>query len=304
MRATTTLGLLLIAAGGWASPAGSAPVDETVPAAKDGTVRISNVSGSLTIETHDAAEVRVTGTTGEKVEKVSVEASGGDVVIEVVLPDEMRGGGGDAHLVIRVPKGADVEAETVSAGVDVEGVGGTLAVESVSGDIDVRAAGDVEVSTVSGRIDVADAAGSVEAESVSGAIGILKCGPSVEATTTSGAIEVGAERLEWVECTSVSGSIVVAGTPSRGKKAAEIRIENFSGSVVLELPAEAGASLEVETFSGDIDSELGGRVERPDHGPGESLDATVGDGSARVSISTFSGSVELRKGRGGKGGAG
>ena len=38
-----------------------------------------------------------------------------------------------------------------------------------------------------------------------------------------------------------------------------------------------------------------GTVKEPDHGPGSSLDATLGGGSAHVQLETFSGDIEIRK---------
>ena len=65
------------AAGAWAET-----IDQTVDAAKDGTVKVSNVAGSVRIEVHEAAKVQVTGKTGDQVERVDVKASDGDVEIE------------------------------------------------------------------------------------------------------------------------------------------------------------------------------------------------------------------------------
>ena len=49
-----------------------------------------------------------------------------------------------------------------------------------------------------------------------------------------------------------------------------------------------------ETFSGRIRSDFG-TVEEPEHGPGRSLDATIGDGNTRVNIETFSGDITIRR---------
>lgn len=276
-----------------AAPALGRPIDETATAAADGTVRVSNVSGSVKVVGVQGTKVHVTGTAGEKVEDVTVEASGGNVRIEVVLPKNMRGGGGDADLVIEVPKTAEVEVETVSASIEVDGVQGALEVESVSGNVDVQGpCAAIEAATVSGAIDVVGRVERIEAESVSGAITLEDVAGHIEAQTTSGTIEIDGGEVAKVECTSVSGDIRFEGRPA---KEAELVLENFSGSVDVVLGADPDASIEIETFSGAIDSEFGGKVERPQFGPGASLAETLGDGSAQISISTFSGSVELKE---------
>ena len=94
---------------------------------------------------------------------------------------------------------------------------------------------------------------------------------------------------------AAGGSIRFAGTPRSGGRAPEIQIENFSGPVELELPGSVGAELSVETFSGSIASEFGGEVKRPDNSPGTSLEDRWGDGRTQISVSTFSGPVQIRK---------
>ena len=282
---------VIVATGAWARP-----VDESAPCAKDGTVSVSNVAGSVRIETHDAAEVRVTGTADEDVEEVSVRADGGDVKIEVKLPRRHHGRGGEADLVVKVPTGAAVVVETVSASIEVTGAGNDLDLQSVSGGVTVRdTEGDADISTVSGALDLSGVRGALDLESVSGRIAVEVDGGKIDAETTSGEIRVHGGALEHVDCTSVSGDIEISGTPRRGKEAAEISVENFSGGIRLELPESVGAELSVETFSGTIRSDFGGAVERERMGPGASLEDSWGDGSARVDLSTFSGSVDVRK---------
>ena len=62
----------------------------------------------------------------------------------------------------------------------------------------------------------------------------------------------------------------------------------------LSLPANTSARFDAETFSGSIDNELGpdgGRTSQ--YGPGRRLDFETGDGDGRVSIDTFSGSIQI-----------
>lgn len=284
-----TAGLVL------ASGAPAAPVDETAPCDKDGTVTISNVAGSVRVEAHESAEVRVTGTIDDEVEDVRVESRAGDVSIEVVLPRRVRGGRGDADLVVRVPAGADLEVETVSASIEVTGTRGDLELESVSGDVSIRdAKGEAAVSSVSGTIELIGIAGEIEAESVSGTVMVAPSGAPVSVETTSGRIRIEEGKLTTLSCTSVSGEIEVRIAGEKGA-APEIELENFSGGIVLEVPESLGAELSVETFSGSIETEFGGRVRHEKMGPGASLEESWGDGSARITLSTFSGSVDVRK---------
>lgn len=268
-------------------------VDKKVECAADGVVSISNVAGKVEVEAWDRKEVHVTGTLGDKVKELHVEAEDGDVDIEVELPRRMSGRGGDAELTIRVPKGATLEIETVSAPIRVEGVRGPMELESVSGTIDVKAdAKRLDVATVSGGIDVSGKIESVEAESVSGAISLRETSGRADVATTSGRIEIVGGDFETVSCASVSGGIVFDGRPVGD---GEFEFENFSGSIELSLPEDVSADFEMETFSGSIHSELGGRERREKFGPGASMDVTYGDGAAAFSLTTFSGSIRLER---------
>ncbi|GJM44418.1 MAG: hypothetical protein DHS20C21_12600 [Gemmatimonadota bacterium] len=296
MMTKTRAGTWMLALAGliWVAPAlAKTDVDETVKASATGRISISNVSGSIVVEAWDKKEVRVTGTLDDKVKDLIVEESGGDVDIEVELPRRISGRGGAADLKITIPKGASLEVNTVSANISVDDVEGELELESVSGSVDVNAnAVSAEISTVSGSITVNGSVKLVEAESVSGSVTLRETSGEAEVATTSGRIEVDGGDFETVNCVSVSGTIRFSGSP---RADSEFAFENFSGSIRLELPKDLNAELEVETFSGSISSDFGGRSRREEFGPGEFLNTTIGNGSAEIIVSTFSGSVEIRE---------
>ncbi|MFN8178212.1 MAG: DUF4097 family beta strand repeat-containing protein [bacterium] len=292
-RHATALAALTFALAALATAAAARSIDQTVAVGEHGKVRVSNVAGSVKIRGGSGSEVRVTGTADEKVKDVEVTSKAGDVEIEVVLEKEIHGRGGVADLVIDVPSGVRLDVQSVSASVDVDGVKGKLELQSVSGDVTVRGdAEDAEINTVSGGIDVDGSIGRVESESVSGATTLRNVADTIEAKTTSGSIDIEAPGVEKAQCTSVSGEIRFAGA---AKKDAELTFENFSGAVELALPTDLDADVTVKTFSGSIRSEHGGKVERPEFGPGSSLNETFGEGSARIAVNTFSGSVSLSK---------
>lgn len=267
--------------------------EKTVKAARDGSVSIENVAGEVIVTGWDRDEVEVKATVGGRVEAVEVEVDEeGDVEIEVDVPDRMRGGY-EADLTIRVPKGARLSVETVSAGIRVTDVAGLLELASVSGGIDVEAdARSLEAVTVSGAIDVRGKFDRVEAESVSGQIDIRDASEEVEVSTTSGDIEVRGGPFRQVDLESVSGRITFDGSVA---KDADISVDGFSGPVVLYLPADLDADIQVETFSGSIESDFDGRARREKYGPGAWFSTKLGNGSASIDVSSFSSSVRIEK---------
>jgi DUF4097 and DUF4098 domain-containing protein YvlB len=255
----TVVGVLFLFATASAAAA-ERPVSETVPAKYDGTVSIELISGTVKFVGWERDEVQIEGTLEDDVEGLDIDTSANRVSIEVELVDSPGGlDRVDADLEIRLPAGSRVEAESVSADLFVESVRGPVTIESVNGKVRIR--GDV-----------------VE----------------VDASTVSSDIEVASDaELREGRFQSVSGNIEF-----EGRLAGDGRFdfEAVSGNVTLRIDAGTVASFEVETFSGDIDNELGpAATKTSDYVPAKELRFSTGSGGARVSIESFSGRVKLLK---------
>ena len=97
-------------------------VDEHQSADPVGTVEIVNVSGAVEVSGWDQAVVAVSGTIGEKVERVEVTGSGARVNVRVVLPKgNFHHTEGDARLKVQVPRTSALEVSLVSADLRVGG---------------------------------------------------------------------------------------------------------------------------------------------------------------------------------------
>ena len=240
------------------------PVDEIVAADPDGEVSVELIAGTVRVIGWERSEVHVTGTVGDDVEEVEVVSRGGNVAIEVELPDDDDDSSSsrsfndaDADLEIHVPAGCLVEVEGISADISVEGVRGAVDLESISGEIEVDGAmQEAEVATVSGDIVLSSA-----------------------------------EALRDGDFESVSGSIEVRAALVDG----DFSFETVSGNVELHLPGNTSASFDIETFSGRIENDFGPEAERTsEYAPGKELEFTTGGGDAQVEIESFSGRIELR----------
>ncbi|WP_149193173.1 DUF4097 family beta strand repeat-containing protein [Luteimonas suaedae] len=266
-------------------------IDERHPLASGGRVEVENVAGSIRVSGWDRDEVTVTGSLGEG-QRLEVDASRNRVRIKVIYPRNSRGGRG-AQLELRVPKGAELQASAVSADVDVTGVDlRRLQAKSVSGGVNVAGrTGEADLGSVSGAIRGRIATPRLEAGTVSGRIEIDGgVSGDVRLESVSGAISLTAAKIEQLRGESVSGGMTVrAGALAPGGR---IVLESVSGSIGLQLPADASAQLRVSSFSGNITSDAG-EVERPRYGPGRSLDTRLGGGDGDVSIKSHSGSVRV-----------
>lgn len=268
-------------------------IDKRLPAANDGTVEISNVAGSVRVTGWDKAEIEVTGTLGRNTERLDFTVDGRRAKIEVVLPHNAHNTG-PTDLRISVPRDSRLEVTTVSADIGVDQVAGELALQSVSGLVEVggRPAG-TTVQTVSGDIRVAGGSSMTHAETVSGTIDVQRARGALEIQTVSGDATVTADGVERFKFDSVSGNLSGDVAPAGD---GSFELNSHSGDIELRLPAGTNADFNVSTFSGHIDSDFGGEPKSAHrHGPGKELAVTTGSGGAHVEIDTFSGHVTLRK---------
>ena len=294
-RAPLTVWLL---AGALLAPVAMASrdVERTISASPNASIEIENTAGSVRVRGWDQAQVRVSGTIGDDVEELVVEGGGGQILIEVEVPD--RGGWRnrdiDARLEVWVPRESRLEIETVSASIEVDDFGGQLEAESVSGSIEVSGSPSlVDAESVSGGIRLEGVDTSATAETVSGSIRLRGVSKRVEASTVSGSIDVDAGEIERGEFETVSGTVDIRCTLARG---ARLDASSHSGNVTIELPASVSASFEASTFSGRIENDFGAQARSESKWvPSKSLEFSNGGGSAEVTLETFSGSVRIRK---------
>ncbi|MGE8286872.1 MAG: DUF4097 family beta strand repeat-containing protein [Stenotrophomonas sp.] len=269
-------------------------VNQRLPLSSGGRVELGNVAGSVTVRGWDRNEVQLTGTLGDG-QRLDVENSANRVQFKVVYPQNSRNTRG-AVLELRVPRSAQLQASTVSASIDVGQVDlRRLQATSVSGSITAEGqAGETDLNTVSGAIRSQLRTPRLDLQSVSGQINVAgSSGGEVSANSVSGAIDLNLSAVQRLTAETVSGSLGVrsAGLAPGGR----INLQTVSGGVSLTLPARTSAQLKANSFSGSIQSDVG-TVERPQYGPGRSLETRLGGGDGDISISSHSGSVRVKLG--------
>lgn len=295
----TTLSFSLILAAALLAPAALAQtaINETRPLDARGRVDISNLKGRIEVRGWERNEVQVTGTLGKGVEKLDIDGSGPQVSIEVRYPRNNGWGGektGPTDLVVMVPLRADLDIESVAADVHVTGTGsGELSISTVSGSVVAAAAPrKADVETVSGNATLTLNSDDVDVATVSGSILLRgRLAGEIDAETVSGRIEVivNGEKVRDLGASTVSGRVEVSTDVA---PAGEISMESVSGDLILRLPKEVSAQVSGESFSGSLKA-TGVTIEKR-RGPGSSFTTRYGDGNARISVETFSGSAEVR----------
>lgn len=279
------------------------PINETRQVDARVRIDVSNVKGAVNVSAWDKNEVGITGTLGEGARRLAIEGGGGQLTVRVEGPDKSGGWLGwgsdssmqESILNLKVPRAASLEVGVVSAEVAVADLsGGELQIDSVSGRIRLSAVQSprLRLESVSGDVEFDGKADDASIETVSGDVIARGVGSRMRMETVSGNLRAAAAApLKQTEASSVSGDIEITGGLEKGGR---IEIETMSGDVRLNLPASVSAKIEAESFSGTLRSDFG-TVQKPEHGPGSSLNAKAGDGDGDISVDSFSGDVTIRR---------
>ena len=242
---------------------------------------------------------------------------------------EIRGG---VDYTATVPGGASVFVKTMSGGVKITNVRGELRAETVSGDVTIAGAGAlVRAKVFSGNVAVSDISGDGEVSfgSLSGNVTARNVkAKSVDASTTSGNVTLIDVTCDRASGRTMSGDVEYTGPLA---KAGRYEFRSHSGNVRVTPTSTTGFEVEANTFSGTFRSDFPvtlrsvgpaapahpappappappsppgrttrDRPARPDirmggGPPTRSVQGTYGDGSAVLSLTSFSGDITIVK---------
>jgi DUF4097 and DUF4098 domain-containing protein YvlB len=271
-------------------------ITKRVTVTPDATVEVSNVQGSVDVSAWDRNEVELVAVLESSKDELEFEATDRHVRIEVDRPNGRYHDSGedDAILTLRVPKGARLIIDTVSADITIVGVRGEQSLESVSGEVETQAFdAPVELSSVSGEVTIIGNGGKavVKTESVSGSTTVTGIRGSYEGEVVSGSINATVAAAERLNVNTVSGDIEVH---AELVPTARVSMESVSGVIELVVKPPVDADFDLESFSGDIENCFGQKAhDTSKYTPGSELSFTQGKGGARVEIQTLSGEISI-----------
>ncbi|NQT79734.1 MAG: DUF4097 family beta strand repeat protein [Candidatus Aminicenantes bacterium] len=283
--------------------------EKTVSLAKDGEVILKNISGTVEVKGWNKGEVRIEAlkiskaSTVEKAKenakkvKINVEKEGNTLRIKTEYPEnlgrkERRSISVSVKYNLMIPAEASAKINNVSGSVTLEEIGGTVKASVTSGKLVVtKASKGVDCETVSGSLKVQDIKGNVYLKTVSGGITAERIRGSIKANVTSGSINlIDVSEANEVEAKVLSGTVTYKGSINRDGR---YTLKSHSGSIKMTLPSDSGFDLVAKTFSGRINSDfditVSGKIGKRE------ISGKVNDGGAVVKLSTFSGSITLRK---------
>jgi DUF4097 and DUF4098 domain-containing protein YvlB len=215
-------------------------IDTTVSVGRTGTVDLQSFAGDIDIVGTDGDQVKIQATSHSR---LTFESSPARVSL-VESPeghgdsysddDDNDGDEGHNKIVVSMPKSA------------------RLTVRSLSGDIKLRDVADVEAHSVSGDLDVTNVASHAVLETISGSATVVHVSAGVRVNSVSG--DIHAKQITGeVSAQSVSGDIVLDDITS-----SYVRSETVSGEVHFSGPVDPKGRYEFHSHSGDVDVNIAG----------------------------------------------
>lgn len=239
-------------------------------------LKVRVVSGSVAILAgEDAPSLDVASLTGQPL-LVTHEAGILTITYEDLQWDGLKGWlhpqRHSADVTVTVPAGCPTQLGVVNASAIVSGISASISAKSVSGDITLDGVtGNVDAKTVSGDLEARGIDGEVAFNSVSGGL------------TLAGGV------ISRLAAKTVSGQITADIDLRDG---AGLKVNTVSGDVAVRVPASASARVDLKSTSGRVRSGFDGMSPRPGRGP-TVLSATIGSGSADLTVSSMTGDVTL-----------
>lgn len=272
-------------------------LDTTIAFAKGGLVDLSLFTGDIIVRAWSRPELQVRAS----VEHGRIDA---DLTRDRVTMSarSSHGSAGTGSFSVQVPVGTRVIARGMSADINVTGVQASVEARSTSGDVTVQGAADrVSIESISGDVTGRSLNGSVTAAAVSGDVELDQVTGDVDVSTVSGDISLDRVTSRDVGVESVSGAVEFSGGFD---KAGRYEFHTHSGDITLSIPDGVGASLSLETFSGEIDTAYPITIQpsnmvapsKARRGRGtRRLETTLAGGGARIVAESFGGNITIEK---------
>jgi lia operon protein LiaG len=225
-----------------------------------------------------------------------------------------RGGGLDAHADLRigVPSGRRVALYLAVGKVAVTNVSGELSINAASAPVTTSGTrGELEIDVGSGAVQVTKATGDLSVDTGSGAVTVSEVrGESISIETGSGEVAVSSLRSNQLSIDTGSGNIEgtalispqVSLETGSGSVIADlsgevwnVNVQTGSGDITLKVPPTLAAEVDIETSSGEIETDFEVAVTRHSR---DHMTGRIGEGGGKIDIETGSGGIKLVKGGG------
>jgi Putative adhesin len=194
-------------------------------------------------------------------------------------------------ITIRMPRDADLQLTTTNGDIDVSSVNGKVAIHTQNGKIDAQhLVGTLDIGSSNGAITLDTLQGAMTVYTTNGSITASRLDGKCEVSTTNGLVRIEG-RFESLDITSTNGSVFTRAEEG-SRMASDWRIETTNGGVDMSVPKDLAANLDVNTHNGSIKLDLPVTVQG--EAGGNSVRGILNGGGPEMSLRTTNASIRVR----------
>ena len=256
-------------------------IEKTFPVAKNASLILTNYSGTISVKGWQNSEVKVVCTKHSQNVEIDTESTPSKVKVTTHVLDKLAAADkARVDYQVYVPEEATLEIVNNMGTVDVENIKGAVKVDVFEAVVKIAGVqGGVQATSLGSKLTISQSAGPIQTTTVSGDIAFSKLDSnSVTANSTLGNI-------------SYEGDFVRLGN---------YRFSTNEGVILVQCPEQASVEWNARTVKGKIRSNL--PIRSKNHAPSsagiagkQSLLGTLNQGDANVTLSTFSGEININR---------
>ncbi len=264
-----------------AMPAAAHRIEKHYPVAGRPVITMRNAHGRIEVRSWKKPEVVVIGNHASNKVEVDTEQAGNrievttHVLAENVTPAELQ-----ADYTLTVPEESELQVRTDSGSVVVE-----------------RVYGDMTFDTVAADLQLQDVYGYLVIKTIGGSLLCTRCAGRIEVSSISGNVQLLQPQMDNVRVQTSSGNILFDGDFLR--RGIYI-LKNYSGLIEVRFSDTDSFDLSATTQQGTVESQA--KLKPDPHGQrhlpsrfAKGLFGTVNEGHAKVELSSFSGTIKIRR---------
>ena len=264
-----------------AAPASAHRIEKHYTVQGRAVVTVRNSQGRIEVRSWKKPEVVVVGNhTSDKVE-VDTEQAGNRIEVTThVITDNPKSADLQADYTITVPEETELQVRTDSGSVVVE-----------------RVYGDMTFDTVTANLQLQDVYGYLVIKTLGGSVVCTRCAGRIEVNSISGNVTLLQPQMDNVRVQTSSGNILFDGDFLR--RGIYI-LKNYSGLIEVRFSDTDSFDLSATSLHGKVENEANLKPHTHERRPPASrlftgLTGTVNEGHAKVELSSFSGTIKIRR---------
>jgi DUF4097 and DUF4098 domain-containing protein YvlB len=261
--------------------------DTTFSVRGNGHIEFDSYAGRIAVRSWDRNDVRIRARHGNSV-RVDIEHTGNAIQVE---PVSRRGLAGPVDFDVTVPRSFGIEIDAINVEIDIADVNGDIHAETVNGNVNLRGvAGRIHAETTQGKVIIRDSRGTLQAETVNEGIEITNHTGDLDAESINGSITLTGIRAGVVSAETVNGSVQYDGEIRDGGR---YNLSTHNGTITMVVPQGTNATVSVDTYQGELDADF--PIELRGRAGHDRMSFTIGNGGARLELSSFGGNIRLRR---------